>query len=89
MTKLLLFFGLIFAVFYFFYRKLKTFLGSMFQPPVNGAGDPYRSTGTRTPAGRIDKGDMVRCSACGVYFPSGTGVKKGGIEFCSTDCADK
>ena len=89
MTKLFLFFVLLFGIFYFFYRRLKAFLISVFQPPQAGAGKPRGEAGPRTPAGRIDKGDMSKCPACGVYFPAGTGVKKVGTEYCSTACSDK
>ncbi len=87
MTKLLVFFGLLFGIFYFFYRRLKAFLGGIFQPPVDGSGNSYPPTGGGQPAGRIDKGDMAKCPVCGVYFPAGTGVKKGKEEVCSAKCA--
>ncbi len=90
MTKLLIFLGLIFGVFYFFYHRFKKFLGELFQPPQTGPGPNPGQTGPGgARMGRIDKGEMIKCPACEVYFPAGTGVRAGGKEYCSDDCRTK
>lgn len=91
MIKLLLFFAIVFGVFYFFYSKLRSFLRDLFQPLNPDAQNARKQTappGAGEP-NRINKGEMIQCAACDVYFPSGTGTRKNGKEFCSAACASK
>ncbi|NOZ12118.1 MAG: hypothetical protein GXO69_00545 [Acidobacteria bacterium] len=83
--RFLLFTAVVFGIFYFFYNKLRRFLAQIFQPLTE-------EDNTAQPGGapgRINKGEMKQCPACGVYFPAGTGEKSGGTEYCSAECARK
>ena len=81
MLKLLIFFGLLFGVFYFFYYKIKTFFINLLTPPQT-------REKTSEPQS-INKGEMVKCPVCGTYFPSNTGIKKNGKLYCSSECMSK
>ena len=82
MFKILLFFGLLFGAFYFFYYKVKTFFNNLLYPPQTEGKEKktYR---------QINKGEMVKCPVCDTYFPENTGYKKGGKLYCSEECANK
>jgi Pyruvate/2-oxoacid:ferredoxin oxidoreductase delta subunit len=87
MTKLLIFFGLFFGILYFFYYKLKKFL-------LNITGQFEDTTDTQSASNelRVDKGKMIKCPVCGVYFPENTGIKKRLVAkklYCSQECATK
>ncbi len=86
--RFLLFTAVIFGIFYFFYHKLRQFLGQLFQPLTQNGTGGEEGRNNNTPE-RINKGEMLRCPACGVYFPEGTGIKSGGKEYCSKPCAEK
>jgi len=88
MTKLLIFFGFFFGILYFFYYKFKKFLLNVtgqFEEDKNAGGSTSNEL-------RVDKGKMVKCPVCGVYFPESTGVKKmlaTNTLYCSNECAKK
>ncbi len=86
--RFLLFTAVVFGIFYFFYNKLRRFLAQIFQP-LTGEGNSTQSGSSTSPPGRINKGEMKQCPACGVYFPTGTGEKSAGTEYCSAKCATK
>ncbi len=78
MIKLLIFFGFLFGIFYFFYYKIKNFIIEILTPPTS-------EEKKETPKS-INKGEMVKCPVCGTYFPEDTGIKKNGKVFCSNEC---
>lgn len=86
--KFLLFTAVVFGVFYFFYSKLRRFLAQLFQP-LNSPGGTEHTGSASTKPGRINKGEMKQCPACGVYFPAGTGKVSSNLEYCSSDCASE
>jgi|GEM_PF-330947 len=86
--RFLLFTAIVFGIFYFFYSKLRRFLAQIFQPLTDNENTRASTSRSREP-GRINKGEMKQCPACGVYFPAGTGKKSKNLEYCSDDCARK
>jgi len=87
MTKLLVVFGVLFGILYFFYYKFKKFLTN-----ITGQFEGTQGSSPHSVEQRVDKGKMIKCPSCGVYFPENSGVKKmlhNGELYCSKQCADK
>ncbi|WP_201327185.1 PP0621 family protein [Thermotomaculum hydrothermale] len=83
MLKLLIFFGFLFGIFYFFYYKIRKFFMDILYPEQKAEETKNQRESVK------NKGEMVKCPVCNTYFPENTGIKKNGKLYCSVECLEK